>query len=144
MYMSNAVVDGVVESHEFLTADLAESQRLPHMAERRNDERKSVRVRARITIPGKSVLPSHTLDLSCSGASVTLPFDLALGQRCLIDLELQACGSMSAFHIPSEVRYCVQMGKSRFRAGIRFGDLDPATTALIMSALNMLTRPIPD
>jgi c-di-GMP-binding flagellar brake protein YcgR len=134
--MSTVAAESMIESHEFLTADLAESQRIPCLVERRVDARKSVRVRAKITVPGKSVLPSHTMDLSCRGASVTLPFELAQGQPCLIDLELEACGAMSAFHIAAEVRYCVQMGKARFRAGMRFGEIDPATSALIASALN--------
>jgi hypothetical protein len=133
--MEKVVVESLVESHEFQTADLAESQRVPRLEERRDYERKSIGVRAKITVPGKSVLPAHTVDLSRKGASITVPFELALGQKCLIDLELAACGMTSAFHIPAEVRYCVKMGNSRFRAGIRFGEVDPTTDALIASAL---------
>ena len=81
------------------------------------------------------MLPAHTVDLSHVGASITLPFQLASGQKCLIDLELAACGMTSVFHIPAEVRYCVQMGTARFRAGVRFGEVDPATQALIAAAL---------
>jgi c-di-GMP-binding flagellar brake protein YcgR len=133
--MDKVVVEGLYESHEFLTADLAESQRIPQLDERRGYERKSIGVKARITVPGKSVLPAHTVDLSRGGASITLPFEMAPGQKCLIDLELAACGISSAFHIPAEVRYCVQMGKTRFRAGVRFGEVDPTTDALIAAAL---------
>jgi hypothetical protein len=125
----------LLESHEFLTADLAESQRVPCLEERRESERKSIGIRAKVTVPGKSVLPAHTVDLSRAGASITLPFQLAYGQKCLIDLELAACGMTSVFHIPAEVRYCVQMGTARFRAGVRFGTVDPATEALIAAAL---------
>ena len=77
------------------------------------------------------MLPGHTVDLSQAGASFTVPFELAQGQKCLIDLELEACGDTAVFHIPAEVRYCVQMGRSRWRAGMRFGETDPATSALI-------------
>jgi c-di-GMP-binding flagellar brake protein YcgR len=82
-----------------------------------------------------SVLPGHTVDMSRAGASITVPFALALGQPCVIDLQLQACGETSAFHIPAEVRYCVEVGKGRYRAGVRFGEVDAATSAFIEAIL---------
>ena len=129
--MSKEVTETAVEAHEFHAAELTP---LP-MAERRSHERKSVVIRAKVTIYGKSVLPGHTVDLSQAGASFTVPFELAQGQKCLIDLELEACGETAVFHIPAEVRYCVQMGRSRWRAGMRFGETDPATSALIEAIL---------
>jgi c-di-GMP-binding flagellar brake protein YcgR len=135
--MDNSVAEDLLQSHEYLTADLAESQRVPRIEERRESARKSVGIRAKVTVPGKSVLPAHTVDLSRTGASITLPFQLESGQKCLIDLELAACGMTSIFHIPAEVRYCVQMAPSRFRAGVRFGEVDPATAALIAAALGL-------
>jgi c-di-GMP-binding flagellar brake protein YcgR len=133
--MEKVATENMVESHEFLTADLAESQRVPRIEDRRDSERKSIVVRAKITVPGKTVLPAHTVDLSRGGASITVPFELALGQKCLIDLELAACGMTSEFHIPAEVRYCVKMGNTRFRAGVRFGEIDAATDSLIEAVL---------
>jgi hypothetical protein len=129
--MNTAAAESLVEAHEYLGDELPE----PVRVERRSYERKSVGIRAKITVPGLSVLPGHTVDLSRAGASITVPFELAQGQQCLIDLELQACGVISAFHIPAEVRYCVQMGKARFRAGVRFGETDPATSAFIAAIL---------
>ncbi|HEY0799395.1 MAG TPA: PilZ domain-containing protein [Steroidobacteraceae bacterium] len=129
--MNTAAAESLVEAHEYLGDELPESVRV----ERRSYERKSVGIRAKVTVPGMSVLPGHTVDLSRAGASITVPFELAQGQQCLIDLELQACGVISAFHIPAEVRYCVQMGKARFRAGVRFGETDPATSAFIAAIL---------
>jgi c-di-GMP-binding flagellar brake protein YcgR len=129
--MSKAITDTAVEAHEFHAADLTAWP----MDERRRHARKSVAIRAKVTVYGKSVLPGTTLDLSLTGASFTVPFELAQGQMCLIDLELEACGETAAFHIPAEVRYCVQMGRSRWRAGMRFGETDAATSALIESLL---------
>jgi hypothetical protein len=40
-----------------------------------------------------------------------------------------------SFHIQAEVRYCVPMNDGRFRAGVRFGDTDAATSALIAAIL---------
>jgi hypothetical protein len=50
-------------------------------------------------------------------------------------LELEACGDISDFHIQAEVRYCVPMSNGRFRAGLRFGETDAATSALIAAIL---------
>jgi hypothetical protein len=73
--------------------------------------------------------------MSRAGASITVPFELAQGQQCLIDLELEACGDVRDFHIQAEVRYCVPMSDGRFRAGLRFGETDAATSALIAAIL---------
>jgi hypothetical protein len=129
--MNTAAAESLVEAHEYHGDELPE----PVMVERRSYERKSVGIRAKVTVPGMSVLPGHTIDLSRAGASITVPFELAIGQQCLIDLQLEACGETRAFHIPAEVRYCVQMSKGRFRAGVRFGETDAATSAFIAAIL---------
>jgi PilZ domain len=125
------VAESLVEAHEYNGDELVRRATL----ERRNYERKSVAIHARVTVPGKSVLPGHMVDMSRAGASITMPFELANGQQCLIDVELEVCGETSAFHIPAEVRYCVQMATGRFRAGVRFGETDAATSAFIASIL---------
>lgn len=134
--MGKILTDTAVEAYEFHAAELAAWP----LEERRSVERRSVAVRAKVTVYGKSVLPGTTLDLSQAGASFTVPFELAQGQKCLIDIELEACGQTAVFHIPAEVRYCVQMGRSRYRAGMRFGETDAATSALIDSLLKIGTQ----
>jgi PilZ domain-containing protein len=128
--MSKTTADKI-ESHEYYGEELVRRATL----ERRNYERKSVAIRANVTVPGISWLPAHTVDMSRAGASITVPFELAPGQPCQIDLELQACGEVSDFHIQTEVRYCVPMNDGRFRAGLRFGEIDAATSALIAAIL---------
>jgi hypothetical protein len=129
--MSTAAAESLVEAHEYQGDELVRRATL----ERRGYERKSIAIRAKVTVPGMSVLPGHTIDMSRAGASLTMPFELANGQQCLIDLQLEACGETRAFHIPAEVRYCVEMGKGRFRAGVRFGETDAATSAFIAAIL---------
>lgn len=125
-----------LESHEFSTSDLADSVRVPIVMERRREARRSIALRARVTVMGLSVLPGHTVDLSHKGASLTLPFPLSNGQACAIDLELEACGITGEYHIPAQVRYCVAAINSRFRIGVAFEKIDDATAALITSLLN--------
>ena len=129
--MSTTAAESLIESHEYYGEELVRRATL----ERRNYERKSVAIRANVTVPGMSVLPGHTVDMSRAGASIAVPFELAHGQLCLIDLELEACGDISDFHIQAEVRYCVSMSGGRFRAGLRFGETDAATSALIAAIL---------
>jgi hypothetical protein len=130
--MSKIDAESLYEAHEYHADDLF----VPASDERRCVERKSIAIRATVTVPGRSVLPGHTVDLSRAGASITVPFDLALQQECLIDLELHACGMTGAFHIPAEVRYCVPMSRGRFRIGMRFGHMDAVTIAFIEAILN--------
>lgn len=129
--MSNVAAENLLEAHEYFGEDLVRRASL----ERRNYERKSVTIRAKVTVPGMSILPGHTVDMSRAGASITMPFELAHGQQCLIDLEVQACGETSSFHIQAEVRYCVPMNDGRFRAGVRFAETDAATSAFIAAIL---------
>jgi hypothetical protein len=129
--MSTTAADSLIESHEYYGEELVRRATL----ERRNYERKSVAIRANVSVPGMSVLPGHLVDMSRAGASITVPFELAHGQQCLIDLELEACGDVSDFHIQAEVRYCVAMSDGRFRAGLRFAETDAATSALIAAIL---------
>jgi hypothetical protein len=129
--MGTSATESLVEAHEYYGEELVRRATL----ERRNYERKSVSIRAKVTVPGMSILPGHTVDMSRAGASITMPFELAHGQQCLIDMELQACGETMCFHIQAEVRYCVAMSDGRFRAGVRFGDTDAATSALIAAIL---------
>jgi hypothetical protein len=125
--MSTTAAESLIESHEYYGEELVRRATL--------ERRKSVAIRANVTVPGMSVLPGHTVDMSRAGASITVPFELAHGQLCLIDLELEACGDISDFHIQAEVRYCVSMSGGRFRAGLRFGETDAATSALIAAIL---------
>jgi hypothetical protein len=129
--MRRLAAESLVEAHEYDGDELIRRATL----ERRNYERKSVAIHAKVTVPGMSVLPGHMIDMSRVGASLTMPFELAHGQHCLIDLELEVCGERSAFHIAAEVRYCVPMAPGRFRAGVRFGEMDAATSAFISAIL---------
>ena len=129
--MDTSAAESLVEAHEYYGDELIPRATL----ERRNYERRSVVIHAQVTVPGMSVLPGHTVDISRAGASITVPFELANGQACVIDMKLQACGETSVFHIPAEVRYCVEVGKGRFRAGVRFGEVDAATSAFIAAIL---------
>jgi c-di-GMP-binding flagellar brake protein YcgR len=123
------------ESHEFLSGDLPAPRLRWSAPERRVERRDAFAVRAALTILGRSVMPGRTLDVSRGGASMIVPFELALGQICYIDFELEACGDCSAFHIAAEVRYCVELGANRHRVGMQFRDMDEKTAALIASLL---------
>ena len=125
------VDESLVDAHEFQADQLGDAA----APDRRVDSRMMIRVRAKITVPGQSALLGHTVDLSRKGASITMPFELAPGQDCQIDLELQACGVTGVFQIPAQVRYCVRLGGNQFRAGVQFGETDAATSALLASIL---------
>ncbi len=130
----------LLEADELQASDLAPFSTLRSVStpqDRRTSVRRSIEVRATITVPDESaLLEVHTVDLSVGGASITLPFEVAQGQACLIELEFAAFGSSNTFRIPAEVRYCVTMESTRFRVGVRFGRIDDATAAFIAAVMN--------
>ncbi|HWJ34740.1 MAG TPA: PilZ domain-containing protein [Steroidobacteraceae bacterium] len=130
----NRHAGNTVETHDFDAGDLVEP---PAGRERRIDDRKVIGIRSTVTLPEETVLQGHTVDISSGGAAVTVPIELAPGQDCVISLELEACGTMTAFRIPAEVRYCVPLGGNRFRTGVRFGQTDGTTSAFIAAVLRL-------
>jgi PilZ domain len=111
-------------------ADLAEWTCKAHSRELRE----GVAVHTTVDIPGHARLSGQPVDMSRRGASISLPFSIAPGQQCAIHLHLEACGITGWFHVPAEVRYCLDLEEGRFRAGLRFNAVD-ARTADLLDAL---------
>ena len=136
----NLIGGDVLEADELQASDLAPFtglRKVSNPEERRTSVRRSIEVRATVTVPDQAaLLEGHTVDLSVGGASITLPFEVAPGQACLIELEFAAFGASDALRIPAQVRYCVRMEHTGFRAGVCFGRIDDATAAFIAAVTN--------
>jgi hypothetical protein len=65
--MSTVAADSLIESHEYCGEELVRRATL----ERRNYERKSVAIHAKVTVPGMSVLPGHMVDMSRADAATS-------------------------------------------------------------------------
>src|SRR5262245_56474358 len=89
-------------------------------ADRRDGQRKSLRVQARIWDEGESQLEAHTIDLSHHGVSVTAPQPLNEGVGCGIELGGSASTLAQPPPLRAEVRYCTQLSDGQFRIGMRF------------------------
>ena len=74
----------------------------------------------------------HTLDISSSGLSIEVPYELQPGQRCEIELNLSKVGGPKWVQVIGEVKRCIG-GDGYFQAGLQFVDLD-ATLAELLDA----------
>jgi c-di-GMP-binding flagellar brake protein YcgR len=91
---------------------------------RRIAQRAHLHVKADVTLPGDLTIVGHTLDISAGGLSLEVPYELQLGQRCEIELNLSKMGGPSWVQVIGEVRYCSAADDDTFRAGLQFVDMD--------------------
>jgi c-di-GMP-binding flagellar brake protein YcgR len=91
---------------------------------RRTAQRAHLHVKADVTLPGDLTIVGHTLDISAGGLSIEVPYELKLGQRCEIELNLSKMGGPKWIQVIGEVRYCSQADDDTFRAGLQFVDVD--------------------
>ena len=103
--------------------------------DRRAAPRKILSVRAKLGLPGNKTLTGQTVDVSETGMSVVIPFELRPGQECTISLDLSACGVDSEIQIVGRACYCVKSGPENFRTGMQFVQLTPETKAFITAML---------
>jgi len=104
-------------------------------ADRRDGQRKSLRVQARIRVDGETQLDAHTIDLFHHGISVTTGRQLNEGVVCDIELGGPARVVAEPPALQAEVRYCVRLSNGQFRIGIRFISVSIEAAELILAAL---------
>jgi c-di-GMP-binding flagellar brake protein YcgR len=103
---------------------------------RRGSDRKVVRLRASVSLPGDRTFEAHTVDISSGGACIVAPYQLTAGQQCVIHLELSACGSDHKMQLVGRVCYCNRSGTSQFRVGMRFVQLDDTAASFVAAILS--------
>ena len=104
-------------------------------AERRDGQRKSLRVQARISVAGEAQLEAHTIDLSHHGISVTADRPLNEGVVCDVELGGPARVVADSPALQAEVRYCVRLSNGQFRMGMRFISVSIEAAELILAVL---------
>ncbi len=103
---------------------------------RRESDRKVVRLRATVSLPGDRTFEAHTVDISSGGACIVAPYQLTTGQQCVIHLELSACGSDHKIRLMGRICYCNGSGAAQFRVGMRFVQLDDTAASFIAAILS--------
>jgi len=106
-------------------------------AERRDGQRKSLRIQARISIDGEVQLDAHTIDLSHHGISVTTGRQLNEGVVCDVELGGPARVVAQSPALQAEVRYCVPLQNGQFRIGMRFISVSIEAAELILAVLTV-------
>jgi len=92
--------------------------------ERRTKQRARLQIKADVTLPGDLTIVGHTLDISATGLSIDVPYQLEVGQHCEIELNLAKLGGPKWVQVIGEVRRCTSSGDGYFQAGLLFVDLD--------------------
>jgi hypothetical protein len=87
--------------------------------ERRRTKRSALRMRADVTLPGDLTLEAHTIDISLSGLSCRVPYELDSGQSCTIELDFKRFGG-GRVEVQTIVRSCRQNSDGKFEAGLEF------------------------
>ncbi len=100
-------------------------------AERRIKRRTQLHLKADVTLPGDLTIVGHTVDISASGLSIDVPYQLEPGQHCEIELNFSRMGGPAWVQLSGEVRRCVEVDEGRFQAGLQFVDLDPKLVELL-------------
>jgi len=104
-------------------------------AERRDAQRKSLRVQARICPDAESELEAHTIDLSHHGVSITAAQPLNEGVQCSVELGTRGLAEPPALR--AEVVYCVPLSNGQFRIGMRFVAVSVEAAELILAVLGV-------
>jgi len=104
-------------------------------ADRRDGQRKSLRIQARICVDGEVQLDAHTIDLSHHGISVTAGRQLNEGVVCDVELGGPARVVAEPPALQAEVRYCVRLSNGQFRIGMRFISVSIEAAELILAVL---------
>jgi hypothetical protein len=104
-------------------------------ADRRDGQRKWLRVQARICVDGETPLEAHTIDLSHHGVSITSPQQLNEGVGCAIELGSGAHALAAPPALRAEVRYCTRLCDGQFRIGMRFTSVSIEAAELILAVL---------
>jgi hypothetical protein len=109
-------------------AHVVDTKALP---ERRGRQRTRRQLKADVTLPGDLTIVGHTLDISSSGLSIDVPYELETGQRCEIELDLSKVGGPKWVQVMAEVKRCTLNVDDHFQAGLQFVDLDATLIELL-------------
>jgi hypothetical protein len=99
--------------------------------DRRTKQRTRLQLKADVTLPGDLTIVGHTLDISSSGLSLDVPYQLEAGQRCEIELNLSKVGGPKLVRVMGEVKRCILSDEGHFQAGLPFVDLDAQLAELL-------------
>lgn len=93
--------------------------------------RYTMRSRAQVALPNKTVLSGHTLDISTGGICIVLSDRIPLGVSCLVRFEMNVKGKTLVITSASRSVYGVFASNGGFRVGFQFLEEDQQRSTLI-------------
>jgi hypothetical protein len=98
--------------------------------EQRKSERKLVKVKALVKMPGGEGIMGRTFDLATSGVGILLDVPLKNGTQVRVSIGLLVNGVVTPMHAQARVQYCI-FSSGDYRIGMQFLQLD-ANTAIML------------
>ncbi len=98
--------------------------------EQRKNERKVLRVRARVSMVGAAPVSGRTSDLGINGVSISLPDPLQVGQTGQVSFDLLIDGNIVPINARAKALYCI-FSNGDFKVGFQFLHLELAATTAV-------------
>lgn len=100
--------------------------------EQRQSQRKILKVRALLTLPGAEPVVCRTIDVGGDGLCLAAPDSVRPGSSATICFEIFHAGKASAITVKAKAQYCI-LSNAEFKVGFRFVNLE-------LSAMASLSR----
>lgn len=105
-------------------------------SEQRHSLRKALKSTGRLVLDCAPPLEMRTINVARDGMAISSREPVIEGAHYRVDFDIMVDGTACHVMAGARVIFCVYAGQSEFKAGLRFIDLDPLSTAAIAGFLN--------
>ena len=106
------------------------------ISEQRHSLRKALKATGRLMLDRSPPLEMRTINVARDGMAISSREPVVEGAHYRVHFDLMVDGTIRQVAAGARVIFCVYAGQSEFKAGLRFIDLDPPSTAAIAGFLN--------
>ena len=105
-------------------------------SEQRHSTRKALKATGQLLLGRSPPLEMRTINVARDGMAIASREPVVEGAHYQVQFDLMVDGTAYQVAAGAKVVFCVYAGQSEFKAGLRFIDLDPPSTAAIAGFLN--------
>lgn len=105
-------------------------------SEQRHSTRKALKANGRLLLDALPPLEVRTINVASDGMAIASREPVVEGAHYRVHFDVTVDGTAYQVAAGAKVVFCVYAGQSEFKAGLRFIDLDPRSTAAIAGYLN--------
>ena len=105
-------------------------------SEQRHSLRKALKATGHLMLDRAPALEMRTINVARDGMAISSREPVVEGAHYRVHFDLVVDGTVRRVAAGARVIFCVYAGQSEFKAGLRFIDLDPPSTAAIAGFLS--------